>query len=147
MIPEKERKKCFFFVLNRHLILQIFYPDRSQSLTWSIAAPSCDALICSGYFRFPRQLTWNCGVIVKQALSPNLAPSLSIPFGNPLSGTAPQVFLFSVLCWAVTPQLLSLYYFSVPRSLHKTLKEHWKGELKLQLSIRIGELHVSMHSL
>lgn len=58
---------------------------------------------------------------------------------NPSFGTTPQVFLFSVVHWAVTPQLLSLYCFSVPRSLHKTLKEHLKGELKLQLSIRMIE--------
>lgn len=56
----------------------------------------------------------------------------------PLLGQ-PLVFLFSVLRWALTPQLQCLYCFSVLRSLHKTLEEHLKKELKLQLSIRALE--------
>lgn len=80
------------------------------------------------------------GPIAKKALSPNLAASFSYsyatsPFWEPTP--PPQVFLFSVLRWVVTPQLLSLYCFSMARSSHKMLKEHLKGQLKLQLSIRM----------
>lgn len=80
------------------------------------------------------------GLIVKKALSPNLATSFSYsyatsPFWEPTP--PPQVFLFSVLRWVVRPQLLSLYCFSMARSSHKMLKEHLKGQLQLQLSIRM----------
>lgn len=50
-----------------------------------------------------------------------------------------------VLCSGRTQQLLSLYCFLMPRSLHKTLKEHLKRELKLQLSIRtLEQLHITV---
>lgn len=101
---------------------------------------------CIGFIWFMYLLSaWDrqrgdLGVIVKKALSPNLATSFSYsyatsPFWEPTP--PPLVFLFSVLHWVVTPQLLSLYCFSMARSSHKTLKEHLKGQLKLQLSIRM----------
>ena len=76
----------------------------------------------------------------KEITFPQFWPCLSRPFPPPpFWGMTPEVFLFSVLRWAVTPQLLSLYCFSMPRSLRKTLEKHLNRELKLQLSITVTE--------
>lgn len=84
-------------------------------------------------------------MIAEKALYPNPATSIPLSPCHPPLKTTPQVFLFSVLRWAVTPQLLSLYCFSLPRSLHKTLKELLKRELRLQLSIQmIEQLNVTV---
>lgn len=75
---------------------------------------------------------------IKKLLSSISATSFPLSLCHLFSGTTPppQVLLFSVVHWAVTRQLPSLYCSFMPRSLHKTLKEYLKRELKLQLSIR-----------
>lgn len=117
-----------------------------SNLNWSDLqrpiCPKCIDISCFPHWSVSVESWCNC----KESIFPRFSHIfLLFLFHPPFLGTTPQVFLFSLLRWAVTPQLLSLYCFSMPRSLHKALKGHLKGELKLQLSIRLLEqLHVTV---
>lgn len=130
------KKKTQFFVENpaKSADCPFWNNYRSWSNHHSVQSLVHEFAKCVGHIMFPRLINY-----FLQLLSPNLAASFSFPFATPMLGQPPLVFLFSVLRWAVTPQLLSLYCFSMPRSLHKSLKERLKRELKLQLSIRMTE--------